>query len=168
MVATWCSHTRCRIVCDAKLPAVLFVKSKQEAALIRSGDIVMGHVTLSKAVPSTRAQAAVVLELVPDGSKLALAQQFVSKHEDVATLHQHVKNVAFGDMSDSVQVLGDNRFQNFALFRPIANFGHLFSVINNAISAGAMFICSVTKIAENKLKHSSSDVVLPPILRLKK
>jgi hypothetical protein len=109
-VSIWCAHTLCRIACDATSPAVLFVKSRYEAALIRSGDVVVGRVTLSKAVPSPRALAAVSLELVPPGSKLALVQQFVSKHDDAATLRQHVQKVAFGDMSSSVQVFGDNKY----------------------------------------------------------
>jgi hypothetical protein len=53
----------------------------------------------------------VAIELVLDSPRLqqvALAQQFVCKHTDIATLHHNVA-VSFGDMDAKAQVLGDNK-----------------------------------------------------------
>jgi hypothetical protein len=102
-----------RIVCDcdSKSPAVLVLQSgSRQSALFRSGDVVMGVVSMSQAEPSTRARACVALELVHGQQKqpqLAMLQQYVCKHDDVATLRQHVEAVAFGDMDKSVKVLAD-------------------------------------------------------------
>lgn len=105
-----------RIVCDcdSKSPAVLVMQpGSRQSALFCSGDVVMGAINMSQAEPSTRARARVTLELVHGQQKqqhLAMLQQYVCKHDHVATLRQHVQAVAFGDMDKSVKVLADCKY----------------------------------------------------------
>lgn len=85
----------------------------RQSALFRSGDAVMGFISMSQAEPSTRARACVALELVHGQQKqmqLAMLQQYLCKHDNVATLRQHVEAVAFGDMDKSVKVLADCKY----------------------------------------------------------
>jgi hypothetical protein len=101
----------CRLACDAESSAVLVYQEKsRNAALIRSGDVINGRIALSKAEPLVRARACVTLELVhQQQQQLALVQQFTSKHNDMATLRQHAKSVAFDDLDAQAEVLGDSK-----------------------------------------------------------
>ena len=100
------------MACDSKSSvALLYQPSSRQAVLVRSGDAITGVIGLSKSELTTRARASVAIELVLDSPRLqqvALAQQFVCKHTDIATLHHNVA-VSFGDMDAKAQVLGDNK-----------------------------------------------------------
>lgn len=98
----------CRIACDSQSPAaILYQPSSRQAVLVRCGDVIPGRIRPSKCEPgSTRARACVDLELVACSPQAAPVQQFVCKHDDVATLRRQVM-MSFGDMEEQVQVLGD-------------------------------------------------------------
>ena len=96
----------------------MFQPSSRQAVLVRSGDVLTGHVGLCKSELTTRARACVALELVPGSARqqqAALVQQYVCKPKDAASLRQHVA-VALGDMEQAAQVLGDNKYMIFDCF----------------------------------------------------
>ena len=100
----------CRLASDSNSSAViLYQPSSRKAALVRNGDVVYGLVSFSKTEPSPRARACVILEMVHPEQRLALAQQFTSKHDDLSTLRQYVESVAFADMDEKAHVLGDSK-----------------------------------------------------------
>jgi hypothetical protein len=125
----------------------VFQPSSRQAVLVRSGDVLTGHVGLCKSELTTRARASVTLELVFGSARqqqAALVQQYICKPKDAASLRQHVA-VALGDMEQAAQVFGDNWY----IFCDFFAAGVIVCVrmLTLVFSAGEMFMCLVIEIA---------------------